>query len=285
MKKMTGLGRGLDALIDTSHVDTNGGSSISEIEINAIVANPDQPRRTFDEEALQELADSIREHGVISPITLRDNGDGTYMIIAGERRWRASKIAGLDKIPAIIRTLDAQKRLELSLIENVQREDLNPIEVATVYAKFRSQFNLTNAEISKRVGKSESAIVNTTRLLNLPEEAKRAMVDHQLSEGQMRPLVTLTPEQINEVLPKIIEEGWSARKVEQYKVDLTNRNKAKKAPQGQAQHTENTAIAESIHKKIGSKVKITTSARGSGEIVLKFKDKQEFEKLCTILTA
>ena len=129
MKKFTGLGRGLDALIDTSRVDTNGGSSISEIALSQIIANPDQPRRTFDEEALEELADSIREHGVISPITLRDNGDGSYMIIAGERRFRASKLAGLEHIPAYIRTAKDEQVMEWALIENIQREDLDAIEV------------------------------------------------------------------------------------------------------------------------------------------------------------
>ena len=295
MSLARGLGRGLDKLIPTDTVDSffdptaeedEKDSKLRDIAVKDIIPDEDQPRRKFDESQLNALADSIRENGVVQPIVVVKEGS-KYKIVAGERRWRASKIAGMEKIPAIIRTLDAQKRLELSLIENVQREDLNPIEIATVYAKFRTQFNLSNAEIAKRVGKSESAIVNTTRLLNLPDDAKRAMVEHGLSEGQVRPLVTLTPEQINEVLPKIIEEGWSARRVEQYKVNLNNRKKAQKSAQDTAAHadSDNSVIAESIRERLGSKVKITTSARGSGEIVLKFKNKQEFEKLCSILTA
>ena len=149
MKKMTGLGRGLDALIDTSHVDTNGGSSISEIELAKIVANPDQPRRTFDEEALQELADSIREHGVISPITLRDNGDDTYMIIAGERRFRASKMAGLERIPAYIRTAKDEQVMEWALIENIQREDLDAIEIALAYQRLMVSSPLSRSVIGE----------------------------------------------------------------------------------------------------------------------------------------
>ena len=211
--------------------------------------------------------------------------NGKYKIVAGERRWRASKIAGLDKIPAIVRTLSAQNRLELSLIENVQREDLNAIEIATVYQKFRDQFNLSNTEIAKRVGKSEPAIVNTMRLLGLPDEAKHAMVEHKLSEGQMRPLVTLEPAQVKAVLPKIVNEGWTARKVEQYVVDLKGR-KSEKAGKGAYKPRINAdAEAKTISKKLGVKVRISTSARGSGDIVLKFKDKEEFDKLCSILTA
>ena len=227
MSAKRGLGRGFDTLIPTDTIDDffdptaeedEKNSKLVEIAIDDIIPDPNQPRREFDEKQLEALSNSIKENGVVQPIVVVKEGK-KYQIVAGERRWRASRMANLDKIPAIVRTLDAQKRLEISLIENVQREDLNPIEIATVYAKFRSQFNLSNAEIAKRVGKSESAIINTTRLLNLPDSAKHAMVEYKLSEGQMRPLVTLTPEQINGILPKIIEEGWSARKVEQYKVN------------------------------------------------------------------
>ena len=292
MSGSRGLGRGLGKLIPTDMIEDffdptaeedKKDSKLCDIAIKDIVPDEDQPRRVFDEAQLAALADSIRENGVVQPIVVKE-GD-KYKIVAGERRWRASKIAGLDKIPAIIRTLDAQKRLEISLIENVQREDLNPIEIATVYAKFRTQFNLSNAEIAKRVGKSESAVVNTTRLLNLPDSAKHAMVEHKLSEGQMRPLVTLTPEQIDAILPKIIEEGWSARKVEQYKVNLNNRAKAIKAAQPARDRSESDTYAESISDRLGVKVNIKSSARGTGEIVLKFKNKEEFEKLCSILTA
>jgi len=292
MSAMRGLGRGLDKLIPTDTVDSffdptaeedEKDSKLVEIAIDEIIPDPNQPRREFDEAQLEALSRSIKENGVVQPIVVVKEGK-KYQIVAGERRWRASRMANLDKIPAIVRTLDAQKRLEISLIENVQREDLNPIEIATVYAKFRSQFNLSNAEIAKRVGKSESAIINTTRLLNLPDSAKHAMVEHKLSEGQMRPLVTLDESQIEKVLPKIIDEGWSARKVEQYKVNLNNRAKAVKA--GAAREKQETdTYAESISDRLGMKTSIKTSARGTGEIVIKFKNKEELEKLCSILTA
>ncbi len=293
MSASRGLGRGLGNLIPTDTVDEffdptaeedEKESQLRELPLADVVPDEDQPRTEFNEAQLAALADSIRENGVVQPIVVVKEGK-KYKIVAGERRWRASKIAGKDTIPAIIRTLDAQKRLEISLIENVQREDLNPIEIATVYAKFRSQFNLSNAEIAKRVGKSESAVVNTTRLLNLPDDAKRAMVDNKLSEGQMRPLVTLPPEKIREILPKIIEEGWSARKVEQYKVGINNQKKLQKGIKTSVKNPEIETMTESIHEHLGTKVRISSSARGSGEIVLKFKDKQEFEKLCSILMA
>lgn len=288
-----GLGRGFEALIPTENIDATfdptadedaRDSKLRDIKISDIEPDPDQPRREFKEEQLQSLANSIKEHGVVSPIVVTKEGN-KYRIVAGERRWRASKIAGLDKIPAIVRTLDAQNRLELSLIENVQREDLNAIETATAYAKLKNQFNMSAEQVAKRVGKSESAVINTMRLLSLPDNAKSAMIEHKLSEGQMRPLITATPEQINAVLPKIIDENWSARKVEQYMVDVKARAKAAKMAKEHPVSAESESRAAKLSKKLGVKVKVRTNARGAGDIVLKFKDEKEFEKLCSILTA
>ena len=293
MSMKRGLGIGVEKLIPTEGIDDffdptaeedERVSDLKEIKLEEIIPDSDQPRRSFNEDQLNALAASIKEHGVVQPIVVVKEGSH-YKIVAGERRWRASKIAGLDKIPAIVRTLSAQNRLELSLIENVQREDLNAIEIATVYQKFRDQFNLSNSEISKRVGKSEPAIVNTMRLLSLPDEAKHAMVEHRLSEGQMRPLVTLEPAQVKAVLPKIVNEGWTARKVEQYVVDLKGRKNEKSGKGAYQPRINADAEAKTISKKLGVKVRISTSARGSGDIVLKFKDKEEFDKLCSILTA
>ena len=292
MSAKRGLGRGFETIIptgvdeffDPTAEEDKKESALCDLKLEDIVPDKDQPRRKFDEAQLASLADSIKENGVVEPIVVVKEGK-KYQIVAGERRWRASKLAGKETIPAIVRTLDAQKRLEMSLIENVQREDLNPIEIATVYAKFREQFNLSNAEIAKRVGKSESAIINTTRLLNLPDSAKHAMVENKLSEGQMRPLVTLDEEQIEKILPKIIEEGWSARKVEQDKVNLNNRAKAVKAGVEQREKQDTDIYVNSIRDRLGVKASIKTSARGTGEIVLKFKNKEELEKLCSILTA
>ena len=221
---MAGLGRGFDSLIPTELIDDEFDptaledkkeSKLKEIKIDDIVRDEEQPRREFDPEALEALAASIREHGVLQPIVVTKE-DGKYKIVAGERRWRASKIAGLDKIPAIIRTLDSQNRLELSIIENAQREDLNAIELATAYAKLQTQFNLSIEDIAAKVGKSEATIQNTMRLLNLPEDAKKIMVKEKLTEGVMRPLISRDEATIKKVLPKIVSEGWTARKVERY---------------------------------------------------------------------
>lgn len=223
-KKTKGLGRGFESLIPTDLVDEEFDptskedakvSQLVEIEIEKIVRDEDQPRKDFKPEALQELADSIKIHGVLQPIVVVKKGD-KYQIVAGERRWRASKLAGLVTIPSIVRTLDDQNRLELAIIENAQREDLNAIELATAYAKLKEQFNLRNADIAKRVGKSSSSIINTLRLLQLPDEAKKAMREYNIGEGPMRPLVAQDREMVLEVLPKMIEGNWSARKIEQY---------------------------------------------------------------------
>ena len=222
-----GNGRGLDALIDTTDIATQGSSNLNEIALSQIEPNPDQPRREFDEEALQELADSIKTLGIIAPITLRQVSADRYQIIAGERRWRASKIAGLDKIPAIVRTLDSQHRLELSIIENAQREDLNAIELATAYAKLKTQFNLSDEDIAAKIGKSEQTIRNTLRLLTLPDDVKKTMVKEKLTEGVMRPLVSRDEKTIKKVLPKIIKEGWTARKVERYFAETTKKSSAR----------------------------------------------------------
>ena len=219
-----GLGRGFESLIPTELIDEEfditaaedkKGSELKELKITDIIRDEDQPRREFSAEAIEALAASIKEHGVLQPIVVTKE-DGKYKIVAGERRWRASKIAGLDKIPAIIRTLDSQNRLELSIIENAQREDLNAIELATAYAKLKTQFNLSSKDIAAKVGKSEASIQNTMRLLNLPDDVKKIMVKEKLSEGVMRPLVSADEKTVKKVLPKIVKEGWTARKVERY---------------------------------------------------------------------
>ena len=196
-------------------VEDKKESQLKELKISEIVRDEEQPRREFDVEALEALAGSIREHGVLQPIVVTRE-DGKYKIVAGERRWRAAKIAGLEKIPAIIRTLDSQNRLELSIIENAQREDLNAIELATAYAKLASQFNLSVEDIAAKVGKSEASVTNMLRLLNLPDDVKKIVAKEKLTEGVMRPLVAREESEIKKVLPKIIEEGWTARKVERY---------------------------------------------------------------------
>ena len=230
-----GLGRGFDALIPTDLVDEEfdltanedkKSSKLVELKIEDIIRDEEQPRREFDKDAIEALATSIKEHGVLQPIVVTKE-DGKYKIVAGERRWRASKIAGLDKIPAIVRSLDSQNRLEISIIENAQREDLNAIELATAYAKLQNQFNLSSEDIAAKVGKSESTINNTMRLLTLPEDVKKIMVKEKLSEGVMRPLISKDEKTIKKLLPKIVNEGWTARKVEKYFVENSKKSSAK----------------------------------------------------------
>lgn len=231
---MKGLGRGFESLIPTELIDDEfdptaledkSESELKELKIEDVIRDEEQPRREFNKEAIEALAASIKEHGVLQPIVVTRE-EGKYKIVAGERRWRASRIAGLKKIPAIVRSLDSQNRLELSIIENAQREDLNAIELATAYAKLKTQFNLSSEEIAAKVGKSEQTIQNTLRLLTLPDDVKKTMVKEKLTEGVMRPLVSRDEETIKKVLPKIIEEGWTARKVERYFAETKKKSSA-----------------------------------------------------------
>ena len=260
MNLKKGLGRGFESLIPTELIDDEfdptatedkKSSELKTLKISEIVRDEEQPRREFDQEALNALAASIKEHGVLQPIVVTKE-DGKYKIVAGERRWRASKIAGLEKIPAIIRTLDSQNRLELSIIENAQREDLNAIELATAYAKLKTQFNLSDEDIAAKVGKSEASVRTTMRLLNLPEDVKKIMVKEKLTEGVMRPLVSRDEATIKKVLPKIIEEGWTARKVERYFADHTPKSSVALIKQSKYHKDE-----DSLASKYDAVVKIT----------------------------
>lgn len=277
MKKLTGLGRGLDALIDTTHVDTNGGSSINEIELSKIVANPDQPRRNFDEEALQELADSIREHGVISPITLRKNDDDTYMIIAGERRYRASKMAGLYSIPAYIRTAKDEQVMEMALIENIQREDLDAIEIALAYQRLIDDYQLTQERMSERVGKKRATIANYLRLLKLPAEIQMGIKEKKIDMGHARALLgAQSAEQQLALYQRILSEGLSVRRVE----ELVSEDKpAEQKKHGKSRLTDSTLyndLQEQLANTIGHKVRIS-----DGKLTIFFKDEDELKTLIT----
>ena len=276
-----GLGRGFDALIPTDLVDEEfdltakedkSTSELKHLKVDDIIRDEEQPRQEFSKEAIEALAASIKEHGVLQPIVVTKE-DGKYKIVAGERRWRASKIAGLDKIPAIVRTLDSQNRLELSIIENAQREDLNAIELATAYAKLKSQFNLSTEDIAAKVGKSEISIQNTLRLLNLPDEAKKIMVKERLTEGVMRPLVSADEKTINKLLPKIIKEGWTARKVERYFQD----HKAKSSTAFIKQNTFNKQ-EDALTAKYGVIAKITGRS-----LTFKCKNDAELQQLIKTL--
>ncbi len=293
-----GLGRGFESLIPTDLIDDSFNPMATEekrvsqeniLPIHKIVANPDQPRRTFDQAALQELAASIKEFGVLQPILVTPYGD-TYQIVAGERRFRASKLAGLTEIPVIIRTMTDQHQLEVSLIENIQRRDLNAIETAVGYAKLRDQFNLTHEQIAQRVHKSVSAVTNTLRLLKLPKDVMTAVADGVLTEGQVRPLVGQDEALISELLPKIISEGWSSRKIERYIADIKKLNEGTIKKLEDDTDEKILAIAEQgkvfaghLGDRLKAKVAVRLGARGAGTIVIGFKTPEELERLQKLL--
>ena len=208
-KKYTALGRGLDALISThEEVETSGSSSISEVALSQIEANPNQPRREFDEKALEELAESIRNFGIIQPITLRKLSDDRYQIIAGERRWRASQMAGLQRVPAYIRTADDENMMQMALVENIQREELNPIEVALAYQHLIERYNLKQEELSEKIGKNRATIANTLRLLKLPAQVQMAIKNRQIDKGHARALLSLAdPAMQVKFFKEVVEKG------------------------------------------------------------------------------
>ena len=214
--KKFALGRGLDALISTEEVRTSGSSSINEVELSKISVNPNQPRRDFDPEALQELADSIAEIGIIQPITLRKISDDSYQIIAGERRFRASQMAGLTTIPAYIRTADDENVMEMALIENIQREDLNSLEIALAYQHLLEQYEMTQERLSQRVGKKRTTISNYLRLLKLPAPIQVALQKKEIDMGHARALLTLEdPKTQIKIFEEILKHHYSVRKVEE----------------------------------------------------------------------
>lgn len=290
-KAPRGLGMGFDSLIPTTSLDDdfdptlkedNKLSSLGEIPIDKISPDTDQPRQNFDEGELNELAASIREYGVLQPIILIKKGSG-YQIVAGERRWRAANLAGLSTIPALVRTLDAQNQLEVSLIENLQRTDLNGMEIATAYRKLREQFNMSFEEISQRVNKSVPTVVNTLRLLKLPKVAQQAIADGLVTEGQMRPLVNEPADIVANILPVIITEGWSSRKVEQYVVNLRAGDKIWH-PSASPKAFSNDNRATLWREKLGTpNVSVRTNLGGGGAVTIRFKDAAELERLENLL--
>lgn len=282
------LGRGLDALISTEAVRTSGSSSIGEIEIDKIFANPNQPRRDFNEDALRELADSINELGVIQPITLRNMEDGTYQIIAGERRFRASQLAGKNTIPAYILKADDEETMEMALIENIQREDLNPLEIALAYQQLIEQHNLSQEQLSKRVGKGRATIANFLRILKLPAAIQVALQAKQIDMGHAKALLSLEShaDQLN-LFQEIEKNSYSVREVEEMvrAIKESNGNSDNPAPKKSADKKQD-AVYHQLKKHLTqffqTPVQLTCSAKGSGKISIKFKDEQELERIISI---
>lgn len=293
--KKRGLGRSFESLIPTDLLDESFDptatqdhrvSDLRQIKLDQIITDPNQPRKDFNETELRDLAESISEHGVLQPIIVIPYKNGGYQIVAGERRFHASKLAGLTKIPALVRTLSDQHRLEVSLIENLQRQDLNVVETATAYLKLRDQFNLTLEQIGKRVGNSSvSAVSNRLRLLKLPKFVLDALIAAELTEGQARPLIGLDESIIKKVLPKIIKEDWSARRIEQFIVNLKKNSKSldEKVKKDILNQPYKKQLKQ-LKAYLKTDVVISTTSRGSGRITIKFKNEEELERIQKLLS-
>lgn len=281
------LGRGLGALIDTETISTSGSSSISEVELSLIVANPNQPRTHFAEEALEELATSIRELGVISPITLRKNENGTYLIIAGERRYRASKLAGLKTIPAYVKTAEDEQVMEMALIENIQREDLNAIEIALSFHRLIEEYKLTQERLSERVGKKRTTIANYLRLLRLPAEIQMGIKDKKIDMGHARAILGLgdNPSAQLQIYEAIQKNEYSVRKVEELVRNyletgtFEEKAKAEKKENPVKQLQEFDELKQQLSKRLGAKVQLTCNAEGKGKITIPFSGDDELARL------
>ena len=283
MAKRNALGRGLDSLISMDDIQTGGSSAINEIPIAQIEPNPDQPRTTFDETALEELASSIRELGIIQPLTIRVIGPNAYQIISGERRFRAAKLAGLDTVPAYVRTVNDSELTEMALIENIQREDLNAIEIALTFRKLIDQYNLTQERLSERIGKNRATIANFLRLLKLPAEVQLGLRDKMLDMGHARALLAVEKPTIQlKLYNEILKKGLSVRQVEQlvkqYKEPRESGNKATK--HGKSVNCE--ILRKHLQNSFGVPVKFSCNEAGKGKITFNFANEAELNKIISI---
>ena len=283
-----GSGRGLDALIDTSDVKTQGSSNLNEIPIDQIEPNPDQPRREFDKDAMQELATSIQNMGIIAPITLRQVSENHYQIIAGERRWRASQMAGLTTIPAYIRTADDESVMELALVENIQREDLNAIEIALAYEHLAETSGMTQEKISERVGKSRTAVTNYMRLLKLPAQIQMALKNREIDMGHARALLSLdSPSMQLKLFRDVQKNQYSVRKVEEMVQALKNGEDVQSARKRIA---SSKPLSDSMNEKkqqladrLKARVQLSCTAKGNGKISIAFANEEDLNRILTLL--
>lgn len=286
INKRNALGRGLDALITMDDIKTGGSSSINEIKLSLIKPNPGQPRQDFDEESLNELAASIRELGIIQPITLRQMSDESYQIISGERRYRASLLAGLETIPAYVRTVEDETVMEMALIENIQREDLNPVEIALTFQKLIEQYHLTQDRLSERVGKKRATIANYLRLLKLPAEIQIGLKNKLIDMGHARALLSVdNPARQLQLYEQIQEHGYSVRKVEELAKEITNGQTAPaSAPKKEASQTAEgyDILRRHLSDFFKTPVQFTCNAKGKGKISIPFKNEEELERLIAL---
>ena len=286
--KTNALGRGLDALISTEAVSTQGSSTINEIALDQIEPNPDQPRREFDQIALEELANTIKELGIVQPITLRQMDDNKFQIIAGERRWRASQLAGLTAIPAYIRTIKDENVMELALVENIQREDLNAIEIALAYEHLLEKSGMTQEKVAERVSKSRAAIANYLRLLKLPAQVQMALQKKEIDMGHARALLSLdSPSLQLKLFREIQKNGFSVRKVEDFCQQLKNGEDIQTAKKKIATKSKLPEEFNILKKRLSdffdTKVQMSYNANGKGRISIPFSSEEELEHIMAVM--
>lgn len=283
-QKKSGLGRGLDALFSNSFIESD--ESVKTVPLTSIVPNPRQPRTRFKEEELAELADSIREHGVIQPLIVSEQSDGVYTLIAGERRLRASQIAGLECVPVVIRKADDQELLELALIENIQREDLSALEAAEAYKSLEENFNLTHEEIAKRVGKNRASVTNTMRLLKLPGEVQKALLEKKITEGHARVLLSLpTPQAQINAMNHIINNELNVRQAEEYIRSLVGEKKPVSNKSKNTLSPEFVEIENNLRQLIGAKVSLRPGKNGTGSISIHYYSAEDLESIIDRLSS
>ena len=284
LPKRNALGRGLDSLISMDDIQTSGSSAINEIELRLISPNPDQPRTFFDEESIGELATSISELGIIQPLTLRKMANAQYQIISGERRFRAAKLAGLTSVPAYIRTASDAELTEMALIENIQREDLNAIEVALTFKKLIEQYNLTQEKLSQRIGKKRATIANSLRLLKLPAEVQLGLRDKRVDMGHARALLAVeNPKLQLKLYNEILKKGLSVRQVEEL-ARVYNEGNGEEPTQKKTSSIskEYEILKRHLSQSFKTSVQFTCNKQGKGKISFPFKNEEELEKLITI---
>lgn len=275
-----GLGKGFGALLSDdfdNSILNDSNERIQKLAVTDIQPSEDQPRRHFDEDALNELAESIKRHGIVQPLVVTKRGD-VYAIVAGERRWRAAQIAGLTEVPAVVRTTEDLERLEIALVENVQRVDLSAMEQAVSIERLHQQFSMSYNDIAKRLGKAATTVNNIVRLLQLPDEAKKALDDNKITEGHARAILALKdfPDKQVELLDNIQKLGWSVRQAEQFVVTTKQGNIAKKSvKQAMAVKDKNT---EALAKKLKTEVTIKRTAKG-GRLEIHFKNDEDLSRI------
>lgn len=281
--KRNALGRGLDSLISMDETEPSGSTAINEIPLSSISPNPEQPRTDFDDEALAELAASIRQLGIIQPLSLRKTGPDSYQIIAGERRFRAAGMAGLKSVPAYIRTANETELTEMALIENIQREDLNAIEIALTFRKLIDRYNLTQERLSDRIGKKRATVANFLRLLRLPAEVQLGLRDRRVDMGHARALLSISDPALQlKLYKRIIKEDLSVRRVEELAKELAGQTEAPATKHPERSSDDYDVLKRHLSNVFRAPVRLEVNKQGRGKITFSFKDEEEMARLISI---